>query len=541
MMKSFFFTIFILLFMESAFSDNPVPMDGFTVHSLDPTVNLLSGMVWTSDGLVVCDRSAGTLLLIHNDQSTEVIIDQLDTPVDVMEYQNQWLILQEIEGSLIAVDKETLHRRTIAGEFIHPTAFTIDDNNTAYITEFETGFLFKIDLESGETERIPVMFDRPADVLFVKPDLLYIADQVGADLQAGTVVTINRSGKLLRFETDIIDPTGLALSHSGEIYVSTFSIRDSSSGNRMQSFNGGVVCLSDHHISTEIVSGLLGPTSILFDDEGNLIVLEEPTDSIYRFSSSGERTPILEGFAPVMQAARNNNGDIYAIENTPLHQIKIRKQDGFISSWGHSFIKMWDRVKMAVDGPGYVYISEPMFSRILVYDQTGNQVHAFDNIFPFYMMGIPTGGIFVFTLRGNSFALSLLKAEESIINIPIELDNMFTTGFARSDDQLVLCFANGEIQEFSLGTNQKKRINPGHKRVTYLSSAPDKNNENAFWLLDSNYNILFWDGNELIPAAQATEPGILLAASNGVLFIGNSGKRFPIQPETSAISGWNLY
>ncbi len=541
-MKLLLFVLFcFLLFIDPASSDPPIPFEGFTVRALDPTSDLLSGMIWTEDGLVVCDRRAGTLLRIQHDGTTGVLLDQLITPVDVMEYGNEWLILQESEGSLIGVDKSTLQRRIVADGFNYPTAFTIDDRNMAYVTEFYKGVLLQVNLQIGEVEKIWIGFDRPADVLFVEPDFLYVADQVGADLQDGAVYKFHRDGKLFNIEKGIIDPTGLALSSAGEVYVSTFSIPDSSPDNRMGRFNGGVVRLRGDDPPESIVSGLFGPTSIVFDGGGNLIVLEEPSDSIYRYTLASERTPIVEGFLPIEQAGRNNDGDIFAIEMAPFHQLKILPEESSMYSWDYSLQGPMDRVKLSVDGEGYVYLAEPLSSKIHVYDQMGNPIHTYDNIVPFFMAGIPTGGIIVLTMASNSLIVSLLNPSGNQKTFSLDLDGMFTTGFAKSEDQVIVSLTNGEIQELDFNTREKRTIIPSTQGTAYLSSAMDRKRKNAFWLFDTNHQILFWNGEELIPAAQTVESGILLPDPNGVIFLGNSGKRFLLFNDDTAISNWRLF
>lgn len=535
---SSFFTLCILL---PAFGAPPLPFVGYTVRPLDPTTNLLSGMTWTSDGLAVCDRGAGTLLLIRNNRTIEVILDGLNTPVDVVERDSEWLILQEMEGTLIAVDKKTLRRRTLAKGFVHPTAFTLDDRNTAYVTEFDTGFLFRANLETGALERIHVLLDRPADILFVPPDSLYVADQIGMDMKEGMVIQMTRSGKPQWIERGIVDPSGLALSPSGDVYVSSFAIRMPSSDGRKPPINGGVVRLRAQNPPEIAVTGLWGPTSILFKPDGELIVLEEPTDSIFCFSARGERKPILEGFAPVEQAARDNKGDIFVIEKAPPPNFKIQKKDGFISAWEHPPQGTGDWSKMTADGQGYVYFSDPLTSRIQVYDGSGNPIRTYDDILPSYMMGIPTGGIFLLTQKGNSFAVSRLKLQENLVTFPIDLESRPITGFARSEDRFLICQANGEIQDVWVGSSERRTLVPGGSGFLYYSSSPDWKDSEKFWLLDANRRILFYDGTKWIPAVQADESGILLPDSNGVLFIGKSGKRFLIQEENSAVSDWVVY
>lgn len=159
----------------------PVPAEGYRIETLDWTDNLLSGLVEVPEGYLVCDRGQGAVLLLSENTPPQMMLDQLETPVDIAVVGEEWYVLQEIPGNLLSINPKTGKRKEIARGFLHPTAFTLDTQGTVYVAEFETGALLKVEGKNKALRLGAVLLDHPSDILFMPPGRLAVAEQVGWD------------------------------------------------------------------------------------------------------------------------------------------------------------------------------------------------------------------------------------------------------------------------------------------------------------------------------------------------------------------------
>ncbi len=542
-MHRFFYCLLLGCFLcINVDSKPPEVFPGFQVQALDPTEDLLSGMLWTEEGLIVCDRGAGNLLLFKDDASINILVDGLDTPVDVELYEGNWIILQEEEGSLLSIDVKTHARRIIADDFIHPTAFTIDNNDKAYVTDFVTGVLTQVDLDSGEKQEFNIEFDKPSDILFVPPNTLVVADQVELDGKGGMVYSLDTSGEILSTEHRIVDPTGLALSPSEEVYVSTFFLQGPPMGPVRDEPTGGIVSLQARGRPREIISGLLGPTSVEINPAGDIYVLEEPTDSIYRYTESGNRSSLLEGFSSIHKAVRNSHGEIIAIEDSPIERLSFRDSKNHHHTWMWPEIGNWEKSCLAIDGFDYVYLSDPFFSRIEVLNPEGEKVSNFNRINPVHMAGSPQGGIYVLSNAKNQWLITRLQIDQKSQEVHFDLGSQVVDIFVKKEDQLVCALTDGSVMRYSFESQAKTSLIPSAEDRYYLSLAPDSSEDEAMWLMDNKNTIYYWRADqEMERVANTSEAGTLLSDEEGVLFLSESGKRYVITPKPSLIRNWGHY
>ena len=542
-MQYFYSILFFLCLLHTAFASTPQPFAGFEVESLDVTVDLVTGLYNSPEGIVACDRGQGALLLFPPNRPAQILIDNLDTPVDVSKLGNEWLVLQEEPGSLVAVDASASNRRVIASDFQHPSAFTLDENGHAYVVEFDTGFLFRIKLDTGEKEQVDVFFDKPSDVVFVQPNRLIIADQIGQDGRGGAIYTVNTQGRILDVDHRVTDPTGLALSDAGGLYATSFFIREHQMGHSTQSDKGGVIRFGSFGRPDVILDDLIGPTSLFFETNGNLVVLEEPTDSLYRYSPTGQRTVIVEGFSHIQQAVRNTNGAIVTIEGGLFERLRTSHGGGAHQTWAEPEFGNWERAALASDGIGNIYLSEPFLSHIHVFDSSGNLTETFRGIVPFYMAGIPTGGVYAFTQSGNATFMTKMLNNTSFKTLRLNLSSDFTACAVLQDGNLLVALSSGELAVVSPEGNKIATLLNARPGFNFSSIALGQTSENGVWLLEANQPKIYYLENEnaMQPVAQLSESGVLLPDSQGVLFLSKSGKRFLIKQEQTRIDHWEGY
>ena len=535
------FILLFFLFLNSISWSQPVsPYSGYQVTSLDRTVDLLSGLEWTDQGVAVCDRDAGKLLLVEKPDSVIAIFEGLDTPVDVSFNNSQWYVLQEEDGSLISIDPDTGVRRIVASGLEHPSAFAFDADNQIYIVEFGSGQLIHIDSITGMKNSLGYLFDRPADILFLPPNQLVVADQIGSDGQDGVIYYLDLNGRIINWDFRIIDPTGLALSRLGDLYSSTFVMRGHSMGGRNQYQNGGVVRLRQRGMPETVVTDVIGPTSILFQPNGDLIVLEEPTDSIYQFTPSNQKIPLLEGTLPIQSAARLPNGEIIIIETGHHERLRFMNGNGFHQTWAEPIFGNWEQSILAADGLGNVYLSEPFLDQILVFDHSGKPVDQYNGIVPFHMSGIASGGIFAFSNQGSAIVMTKLQKGKVPIQAILNLDADLLSCYVREDGHLIMALSNGKLLLVSQDGTEWSTLFPSQLDIRFGSIIPDHTSVDSLWLLEENHmEILHLNSNrEVKKVAKLSQNGVLLPDPDGVLFISFSGKRFLIKAEQTNITNW---
>ena len=525
--------------LPASASSLPHAHDGFTVRSLDATVDLLSGMAETPRGIVVCDRGAGRLLLVPNNGPVQTFIEGLETPVDVMPLGGEWLVLQEVPGTLLAIDRQTDERRLIAEGLAHPTAFTLDLRGHAYVVEFDSGALIRVDLRSGDLEFVDIVFDKPADILFAPPDRLIVAEQVGFEGRDGAVSTVDTTGRIVDRFTRIVDPSGLALEPNGEILATTFRTTGPNGPGGM----GGVIRIGRHHMPDTVVTGLVGPTSLVREMDGGLVVLEETTDSIYRYPHHGGRVPLLEGFSPIHAAASFPNGDLAAIERGPRERLRVQHGDEGHQTWAEPRFGNWAQASLAISGLGNVYLSDPFPSVIHVYDRSGNLLRDQVGLVPFLMAGIPTGGVVAFSHRGNEVLMFRLDPDGATFVAPLRLNPRPVGAFVTGSGEITIGLEEGEILQLSSEGAIRQRMGPVRPGMFLKSIAPAPSGSGDIWALDGTTGevLLLHPDGAFVLAARAESEGVLLPHPAGVLYISLQGKRFVVARTPTPVADWLHY
>lgn len=531
---------FLFCLNSISWSQLVTPYSGFQITSMDDTVDLLSGLEWTDQGIVVCDRGAGKLLLLDLTNSVQTVLEDLNTPVDVSFHNDQWYVLQEEAGSLLAINPTTGVRRNIASGLEHPSAFAFDAENRIYIVEFESGQLIQIDPTTKEMNSLGFLFDHPADIQFLPPNQLVVADQLGLDGHDGVIYYLDLNGRIIDWDFRVIDPTGLALSRSGDLYSSTFVIRGHSMGGRNQLQNGGVVQLRQRGMPETVITDVIGPTSILFHPNGDLIVLEEPTDSIYQFTTSNQKIPLLEGTLPIQNAARLPSGEVIVLEIGYHERLRFMNGNGFHQTWAEPAFGNWEQSTLATDGLGTVYLSEPFLNQILVFDNSGKQINRISGIVPFHMTGIPSGGVYAFSYRGSSLVMTKLQKGTIQNQSELNLEADLLSCFVRDDKNLIMTLSNGKISMVSQDGIELSTLFHSQLDTRFGSIIPDHSSVDSLWLLEENHlEILHLNRNlEVKKVASLSQNGALLPDPDGVLFISSSGKRFLIKAEQTNITNW---
>lgn len=535
--------LLISLFIPTTAYSTPQAALGFVIQWIDPVQNLLSGMAWTPQGVVVCDRDAGALIRIANNQSANVMLDSLNTPVDIEPYNQGWLVLQEEAGSLIAIQPRSNTQRIITDFLNHPTAFTLDNTGHAYIVEFASGRLLKCNLETGETVSLGAIFDKPSDILFSPPNQLIVADQVGLDGREGAIYYLDQSGAVENIERRVVDPTGLARTNQGELFVSTFFIHRHGMMPPHEHTSGGVMRLHARRGPEPVITGIHGPTSLEIEPNGSIIVLEEPTDSIYRYPRNQDRQTLLQGLAPVSHAARAPDGTLIVIQHANQTILAARNPRGELHVWAQPEFGDWQEARLAVDGRGHTYLSDPLLAQIQTFNPSGNVIHTIDGVVPFLLVGMPSGGVYAFTQHGNATSMTKYKNGLFVETNPLNLPYKPTACFVREDGNLLMALANGEVALVSPTGNKIETTIPPQDGRVFSSIAPHRSSENNIWLFETNQRKVYYAGENrtVRQAATLQEDAAILPDPSGALLVTSSGKRFQIRAETTSINDFQNY
>ncbi len=539
------------------FGQVPVPQSEFLVEPLNQFVDLLSGMVSTAKGIAVCDRGAGKLMHVaFNDNELEIseLVTDLDTPVDVDMLTGEWLILQEEAGNLLLVDHDSGDRRVIADGFTQPTAFALNGANTVYVVEFHTGLLKKLELSTGAITAFGPHFDSPADVLFQRPDRIIVADQVGLDNQEGAIYTLDLDGNVLNVEHSIIDPTGLTLSPSGSLYVTSFRLDTDTPG------SGGVAVINSTGSIYPLITGLTGPTSLIFDSQNQLVILEEPTDMLYRYQLSGESSfdgvggtderPVPGGSSignsagEILFAARLPDGSIAFIEQGDEEKLCLRDTSGHIGTITYPDFGYWLEPRLAADGQGLIYLADPLQQAIQVYDIDGNQKGRIDGIVPEILFGSNERGAYAIEFQEDGFQLIRMDAGGILSEAPLKLSADPASGVELRSEVLSIALQNGEIQRVTPSGGPVDRQAAWQTGTEPLSIAAVNDDSDALWILDSETGSIFItdDSGQMQLAAEVEQSGVLMKDDSGVLFMDRSGRIFRISRQRyTSVTDWSMY
>ena len=199
-------------------------------------------------------------------------------------------------------------------------------------------------------EPAPVVMSRPTRLIFRVPErastgLVEVRSPAGA---SNTVPL-----RVARQLTDGLHPvTSPAVSRSGMIYATI-------SGQRGKQTPVSVVRISPDGRGTPFVTGILNPTGLAFNADGDLFVTSRAEGNVYRIDAAGESTVYAEGMGVATGCAFDVEGNLFVGDRSgTIFKINPQRQI-FVHATLEPSVAAYH---MAADGEGRLFVTAPSLS-----------------------------------------------------------------------------------------------------------------------------------------------------------------------------------
>jgi sugar lactone lactonase YvrE len=199
---------------------------------------------------------------------------------------------------------------------------------------------------------------QPATVLMSRPTRLAL--RVPELASTGTVEVRNPAGasnaaplRVARELSGSLHPvTSPAVSRSGMIYVTI-------SGPRGKQTPVSVVRVSPDGRGTPFVTGILNPTGLAFNPEGDLFVTSRAEGNVYRIDAAGESTVYAEGMGVATGAAFDAEGNLFVGDRSgTIFKINPQRQI-FVHATLEASVAAYH---LAVNAAGTLFVTGPTLS-----------------------------------------------------------------------------------------------------------------------------------------------------------------------------------
>lgn len=219
----------------------------------------------------------------------------------------------------------------------------INSNNEVYISEHDSGKVFKLDSNGDET-LITTAGGYANDMVFDVNDNLYITEPFTNKIS----VVDNITGVKSEYVSTLTmgkSPYGIVF-YNGFIYYSSES-------------TGKVVKVNANLTGTDYAIGFFNPEGIAFDSNGNLYVANRNERNLVKVTPSGVKTTLAVGIENIRGVAVSSTNDVYFTMEKPFPlQNKIMKYNavsGAITDFVTTFLNKPRSI--AIDDIGNMYVT----------------------------------------------------------------------------------------------------------------------------------------------------------------------------------------
>ena len=264
-----------------------------------------------------------------------------------------------------------------AGQFIWPSACTLDSRGRVYVSDEATHRISVFDREGallsvwGEHGSAEGQLDTPSGLSFDADDNLYVADTYNHRVQKFTA-----DGRfLLAFggpgggPSQLQLPWGLTVGADGNVYVADWG------NDRIQKFSGDGEHLASFGASGRGDGQFHRPSGVAVDPAGNIYVADWGNERVQVLNADGGFVQMLRGEA-TLSAWAANFLSVNVEEGDARSRANLEPEIDYFVDEPHeesSHIEkyFWSPVSIKLDRDGNVYVTESNRHRIQVYQPAG--------------------------------------------------------------------------------------------------------------------------------------------------------------------------
>lgn len=541
-MNCLFYALLSICVTDLAVREETSPINnnpGYGWETVFQSYVFLSGITFDETGYIVCDYKGHRIIHIDHRGEVETIVDRVVTPVDVEIVGDTYWILLNRPRQLISWNPARKERVVLYEDFDADavlTAFAVESPNVVYVADF-TGFVYKIDLIKRSKTVVLDGLDYPADIAWLPQGILVVTEEAGVDGKEGRLRFHFPDGK--EIVHPLLDPAGLAVGPDGSVYVSVFfmennidtPIRDPKEDYSYKTSMGGIYRFRNAYSEPEwYVQGLRGPTSLSVLPNNDIVVIEESANSITKVTSAGAIEPFFQGTLYPL-AIRQFSKAIFAFLTYEKTEYKIILVNGTVNQllWSSSVAKTVPQMELGGDGLLYVY--DPFYKEILVFDSAGVFLNYFfpENFLNPQLYSDPGGGIVLIQWRREGIRVQ--KANRREIGEAVEYAGDFSS--------MLYLDAAGNIRDAG------KENNIDDKTLGSVQTAINTNGE--IWFADTlkgEIYVVKEGGVEKIVEGLGAIQDISSDGDQGLNVTTEDGRIYHFFPNTNPgtpVAGWILY
>ncbi|OSY88218.1 hypothetical protein WH52_05390 [Tenacibaculum holothuriorum] len=265
---------------------------------------------------------------------------------------NPLTITMNANKNITAIFKQstTTTITTYASGFSSLEGVAVNSNNEVYISEHDSGKIFKLD-NSGNATLIATSGFRANGLAFDNANNLYIAAPF-----SGKILIADTSNNLTEYVSATGDsPYGIVFKNNEMFYVSET--------------NSKVVKVKTNKSKENFITGFYTPEDIAFDSNGNTYVTDRNDRKLFKIAPNGTKTIVASGYAAIRGVAIARNMVYFTTYTSSTNKIvKYNPSTNEISDYVTTNLN--DPRDIAIDKLGNMYVTNSGNGTVVkIYDE----------------------------------------------------------------------------------------------------------------------------------------------------------------------------